>query len=228
VYRPPQRRGGRRLDPYVGQPLGAIRLNVAAADMLIASNRATSEELRAILRDVRDDDTRIEKVVERHRTMLKKKDLETQSIDIGDVVRESVALLSHEIETRHAVVTTQFSSAAGKVAGDPVLLQQVVVNLITNALDAMADTPVDVKQIVVRTVHAGDHVEVSVRDHGAGLAPSMADRLFEPFVSTKQHGLGIGLSIVRGIVEAHGGTIQARNAGDGGAEFRFTVPIAQT
>jgi len=158
--------------------------------------------------------------------MLKKRDLEKRPVDVGDVIREGLALLSHDIQARRVAVKVQLPAAPCLVAADAVLLQQVIVNLVTNAMDAMQDTPVERKQIVVSTEIAADHVEVSVRDHGPGLPQSLNGRLFEPFVTTKAHGLGIGLNIVSGIVEDLGGTIHAGNVADGGAEFRFTVPIA--
>jgi signal transduction histidine kinase len=212
----------------LSQPLGAIRLNVEAADKLIAMNRATPEQLRDILQDVRKEDVRVEQIIQRHRSMLKKKDVEKRPVDMCDVVREGLALLSHNTQARRVVVQALLPATPCIVAGDSVLLQQVIVNLVMNAMDAMGQTPGERKQIRVRTAIAGDHVEVSVSDRGPGLPQSLDGRLFEPFVTTKEHGLGIGLSIVRGIVEAHGGTIQARNVPEGGAEFRFTVPIAAT
>jgi signal transduction histidine kinase len=209
----------------ISQPLTAIRLNLEAADLLIATNRATSDELREVLRDVRKDDARVGQIVERHRSMLKKKDVERRPVEMSDVIREALALLSHDARSRHVVVKTKFPVTACTVAGDSVLLQQVIVNLITNAMHAMADTPAERREILVSAGVVANHVEVCVRDSGPGLPPSLDGRLFEPFVSTKAQGLGIGLTIVRGIVEAHGGTIAARNAEHGGAEFRFTVPI---
>ncbi len=210
----------------LSQPLGAIRLNTEAADRLIAANRATPEQLREILQDVRRDDARIEQIIQRHRAWLKKRDVEMRPVDIRDVVREGLALLSHDTEVRGVVIQTHFPAAPCIVAGDAVLLQQVIVNLVTNAIDAMRDTPAERKHVVVRTDVADDRVEVAVRDHGPGLPASLNGRAFEPFVTTKEHGLGIGLSIARAIVEAHGGTICAGNAADGGAEFRFTISVA--
>ncbi len=105
------------------------------------------------------------------------------------------------------------------------MLQQVVVNLVVNAIDAMASTPPPNRRIVVAATAAPHAVEVAVQDFGVGIAPDMMSRLFDPFVSTKSDGMGIGLTIVRSIVEAHGGTIQARNNSGGGATFSFTLPV---
>jgi len=212
----------------LSQPLGAIRFNLETADKLIATNRATPDELRDILRDVLKEDARVEQVVQRHRSMLKKRSVEKRPVDMCEVIREGLALLSHDAQARRVVISAPLPATPCRVTGDSVLLQQVVVNLVVNAMDAMADTPVERKRVFIQSDIAGDRVEVSVRDYGPGLPQSMIGRLFEPFVTTKEHGLGIGLSIVRGIVEAHGGTIHARNVADGGAEFRFTVPIDAT
>jgi signal transduction histidine kinase len=210
----------------LSQPLGAMRFNLEAAERLIATNRATPDELREILRDVRSQDGHVEQIIQRHRSMLKKREVEKRPVDVSDVVREGLALLAHDIQARRVVVKVQLPAAPCVVDGDAVLLQQVIVNLVTNAMDAVQETPLERKQIVVSTEMAADHVEVAVRDYGPGLPQALNGRLFEPFVTTKAHGLGIGLNIVRGIVEAHGGTIRARNVAEGGAEFRFTVPIA--
>src|SRR5262249_21724036 len=111
------------------------------------------------------------------------------------------------------------------IAGDPVLLQQVLVNLLMNAMDAMADAPPDRRRITIREAVDTDSVELSVRDAGTGL-PASRDGLFQPFFTTKANGLGIGLTIALTIVEAHGGSIEARNNPDGGATFSVTLPCA--
>ena len=110
------------------------------------------------------------------------------------------------------------------VHGDPVLLQQVIVNLLLNAFDAMADTPAPKRRIVIASSERGGSVEITVRDYGPGVSQELDGRLFEPFVTTKATGLGLGLSIVSSIVAAHGGTIGADNLAEGGAAFRVTLP----
>ena len=110
------------------------------------------------------------------------------------------------------------------MTGDQILLQQVIVNLLVNAMDAMAQTPAADRRVVVKATMTRHVAEVSVRDRGEGIADAVLARVFEPFVTTKAKGLGIGLAIVRGIIEEHGGTIQAVNNPDGGATFWFTLP----
>ncbi len=208
----------------LSQPLGSILHNADAAEVLLASNRATVDDLRDIIRDIRRDDTRAAQIVQRHRVMLKKHDVAERPIDICDVVRESVALLADEAQSRRVAVDVQLPPAPCVVSGDEVLLQQVVVNLMMNAMDAMADTPASRRRVVVGNAIVPEGVLVSVRDSGPGLGSASQASLFEPFVTTKPNGLGIGLSIVRSIVQAHGGTIAAANVPDGGAIFRFTLP----
>jgi C4-dicarboxylate-specific signal transduction histidine kinase len=112
------------------------------------------------------------------------------------------------------------------IEGDPVQLQQVLLNLVINAFDAMRDTPPSQRKVLIATQSNGDGtVRTGVRDYGAGISNEMRDRVFDPFFSTKTEGLGMGLAIVRSIVEAHGGTITGANVNDGGARFEFVLPV---
>lgn len=209
----------------LGQPLGAIRLNARAAEQLIASNRATPEELLDILRDIGRADDRATQIIERLRTMMKKRDIDKRPIDVFAVVRESLALLAHDASARHVRIDCRLPAAPGVVQGDQVLLQQVMINLVLNAFDAMANAGASAdRRIVVEAGLRAAVVEISVRDSGPGIAPQLNGKLFEPFVTTKAHGLGLGLSIVSSIVAAHGGTISAHNAPEGGAVFCVTLP----
>ena len=114
------------------------------------------------------------------------------------------------------------------IEGDSIQIQQVLVNLVTNAFDAMRQTPPNQRKVEISTAGDGDgKVHLSVRDHGTGIRTEAHDRLFDQFFTTKEHGLGMGLAIVRSIVEAHGGQIDAENAADGGARFYFTLPVTR-
>jgi C4-dicarboxylate-specific signal transduction histidine kinase len=124
-------------------------------------------------------------------------------------------------------MVTDISPSSCVIDGDPVLLEQVFVNLVMNAMDAMGETPQGGRRITIRSVARDADVEISVHDTGPGLPAELAGRLFTPFVTTKQHGLGIGLAISRSIVEAHGGSIDARNHSDGGAIFTVTLPVCR-
>ena len=213
----------------LSQPLGSIRLNADAADRLIASNRATPEELRDILRDIGREDERAIRIVDRVRAMLKKQDIDKRPLDVFAVVRESVAFVAHDAVARQVRIDCRLPTAPCFVLGDQVMLQQVVVNLVLNAFDAMAgaDTPAD-RRILIEAVVGPASVEISVRDSGPGVPVHLIGRLFEPFVTTKPKGLGLGLSIVSSIVAAHGGTIGSHNAADGGAVFCITLPQTKT
>ena len=213
----------------LSQPLGSIRLNADAADQLIASNRATPEELRDILRDIGREDERATRIVDRVRAMLKKQDIDKRPLDVFAVVRESVAFLAHDAAARQVQIECRLPSPSCFVIGDQVLLQQVVVNLVLNAFDAMAeaDTPAD-RRILIEAVRGPAIVEISVRDSGPGVPVHLSGRLFEPFVTTKPNGLGLGLSIASSIVAAHGGTIGCHNATEGGAVFCITLPQTKT
>jgi signal transduction histidine kinase len=123
-------------------------------------------------------------------------------------------------------VETSLDANLRAIDGDPIQLQQVLLNLVINAFDAMRETPTPSRKVLITTELNGDGtVLTSVRDHGVGISENMRDRLFDPFISTKTEGLGMGLAIVRSIVEAHGGTITAENVDDGGARFEFVLPV---
>ena len=208
----------------LSQPLNSIEHNAYAGEMLIASNRATSESLQAILSDIRSANVRASQIVERHRAMLRNRQLQKQPIDIHAVVRESVALVEHETRARRVDVDLALPPSTCCVAGDHVLLQQVLVNLLMNAMDAMTDTSAEQRRIRLRSHVGAQSVEITVRDAGIGLPATVNGQMFEPFVTTKSAGIGIGLTIARTIVEAHGGSLEARNNEDGGATFSLTLP----
>jgi signal transduction histidine kinase len=206
----------------LNQPLGAIRFNVEAAQRLLA--RGALDDVREILSDIDSEDARASQIIQRQRAMLQKRELEQRPLDLNDVVRESLAIVARDAETRRVRIEIELCPEACAVVGDPILLQQVLVNLIANSMDAMALTPAPDRRIVVRSTMTRHVAEVAVEDSGEGIVPDVLARLFDPFVTTKPKGMGIGLTIVRGIVEAHGGTIQAKNNPGGGATFWFTLP----
>jgi signal transduction histidine kinase len=209
----------------LSQPLNSILHNAQAGEMMIAANRATPEILREILIDIRTADVRATEIIERHRTMLRSHQLDKKPLDLHSVVRESVALMANTSKDRQIDVTLALPPAPCGVIGDRVLLQQVIVNLLMNAIDAVADQPTERRRIAIRSaVPVKGSVQISVRDSGPGLPASADGKLFEPFVTTKANGMGIGLTIARTVVEAHGGTIEAHNNPDVGAAFVVTLP----
>ena len=207
----------------LSQPLSAMMYNAHALEMMVTANRATPDTMGEILSDIQSQGVRATQIIDRHRTMLRSHQLEKVPVDLHAVITESLALVAHDMAARQIQATVALSTNQCVVSGDQVLLQQVFVNLVMNAMDAMAGTPPDRRRIAIRTDVGDADVEVSVRDTGTGLPAHLDGTLFTPFVTTKSQGLGIGLTIVRTIVAAHGGAIEARNNPDGGATFTVTL-----
>jgi signal transduction histidine kinase len=149
-------------------------------------------------------------------------------LDLNAIISDTVRLVSSDILNRESVVKTELDPHLPRVHGTLVQIQQVLLNLIINALDAMEGLPSAERRIIIRTrSDKGDVAEVNVRDFGAGLPKDRPDKVFDHFFSTKQHGMGMGLAIVRSIVEAHGGTITGENVPDRGARMTIRLPAAQ-
>jgi len=209
----------------VNQPLGAILANVDAAEMLLESDNMRTDDLRRILADVRRDDLRASEVIRRLRALLAKHQVAHERIDVNAAIEEVLALLAAEARRRGVDLATELDAQLPGVTGDRIQLQQVILNLIVNAMEAMGSATGARRRVLVRTRRADEGaVEVSVIDNGPGIAPGMLDRLFDSFFTTKAKGMGLGLSIARTIVEAHGGRIWAESDGHGGAVLRFTLP----
>ena len=207
----------------LGQPLAAMILNAEALQKMITAKSATPDTIEEILSDIHADGVLATQIIERQRAMLRSRPLQKKPIDLHAVVNESVALVAHDIRARQIVVDVNGSSSPCVINGDQVLLQQVLVNLLINAVDAVAEMSPARRQVTIASEVRAADVEVSVRDTGPGLPEDVISTLFTPFVSTKSHGLGIGLAIARTIVDAHGGTIEARNNPEGGATFTVTL-----
>ena len=202
--------------------------NAQALQMMVTANRVTPDETREILADIQAEAVVAVQIIDRHRTMLRSRQLHKKPIDLHSVIDESLALVAHDMRARQIEATLDLSSTPCVIDGDQVLLQQVLVNLIRNAMDALAETPPARRHITIRSAVKAADVEVSVCDTGTGLPADIIDTLFTPFVTTKSHGLGIGLTIARSIVDAHGGTIAAHRNLDGGATFTVTLPRSAT
>ena len=207
----------------LGQPLGSILHNAQALQMMVSANRATSDTIGEILSDIQTQGVRATQIIDHHRTMLKSHQLDKKPIDLHAVIDETLTLVAHDMSARHVSAAVNQSASPCVVDGDEVLLQQVLVNLVMNAMDAMTETPPGQRHVTINSDVRATAVDVSVRDTGPGLPPHILDRLFSPFVTTKARGLGIGLTIVRSIVDAHGGTIVACNNPEGGATFTVTL-----
>ena len=208
------------------QPLGAILRNSEAAKMLLESGRPVNDELKEIVEDIRKDDKRAAEIIRRIRTLLRKREVHNEAVDLNDVVRETVDFVVPAALIKGVRLETDLKASPAIVTGDRVHLQQVLLNLVLNGLDAMADTPTSDRRLQVATSTRNGEIAVAVRDKGAGIAPSALAHMFEPFVTTKTEGMGMGLSIARSIIEAHRGKIFAENNPDQGATVRFTIPTA--
>jgi PAS domain S-box-containing protein len=211
----------------LNQPLTAILSNAQAAQRFLDADPTSLEEVHAILRDIVQDDSRAGEVIRRVRELVKKGELEITALHLDAIVRDVVMLIHSDAILHNVNIVLQMDPGAPKVRGDKVQLQQVVLNLLLNAFQAMKDCPVNERQVAVRTELDGDGVIVAVRDCGEGLKDDRLDKMFQPFYTTKQNGLGLGLAISRSIVEAHGGRLWAENNSDSGATIYFTVPLCE-
>lgn len=213
----------------LNQPLTAILSNAQAAQRFLAANPANVDEMGEILKDIVKDDRRAGEIIRRMRTLVKKEEIEFAPLDLGNVIGD-VVLLAHSDAILHNIrVLREIDSGLPTVRGDRVQLQQVMLNLLLNAFDAMDDCPANEREIKVRAQRDGaGMVTVAVRDKGTGLSRDKLDKIFQPFYTTKPDGLGMGLSICRSIVEAHGGRLWAENNPDRGATLCFTVPVEES
>jgi C4-dicarboxylate-specific signal transduction histidine kinase len=180
-----------------------------------------------MLHDIIKDDVRAAEVIQRLRSMLARGEIQRRPVDLNQVVREVLALARSDLITRNVSVITQLDPQAALVQADPVQLQQVLLNLIVNACEAMAGASPSERRLTITTrpVEEGHAIECSVADRGCGIRAEDTERIFQPFVTTKRQGLGLGLAICRSIVEAHGGRLWAENAAERGAVFRFTAAV---
>jgi len=212
----------------LNQPLGAILRNVEAAELFLQSDKPDLDELRAIVADIHKDDQRAGDVIDRLRALLKRRQLDPRPVPLSELVDEVVALTRVASATRHVGIKIDVPRDLPLVRGDRIHLQQVLLNLLLNGIDALADVVDGERTLTVRARAAGGgFVEVALGDNGPGIPADTLARLFEPFFTTKQQGLGLGLPISRTIVEAHGGRIWAENNAGRGATFRFMLPVAK-
>lgn len=210
----------------VSQPLTAILSNIEGAQALLKLEKVPLDELRAVLTDIHTDDLRANEAVRRIRALAKRREIETQSVPLNTLIEESVKLVGNNTLRRHIQIQTRLAADPPVVRGDPVYLQQVILNLIINGADAMGNLSESERLLIIGTQKAGSHEAiVSVRDRGHGVPEDMKALIFESFFSTKRDGLGLGLAIARSIIEAHRGRIWVENNEDCGATFHFTIPL---
>ncbi len=210
----------------INQPLGAILASADAAEMILKAGGDRREDLTRIISRIRRDDLRASDVIRKLRALLAKHEPQRERFDLGLMISDVAKLLEAEGHRREVALEVRPMQTEAMVVGDPVQLQQVLINLILNAMEAIADMPPGRRSVMVDAALDGDSVRVSVRDRGQGIAADNLPKIFESFFSTKQRGMGLGLSIARTIVEAHGGRIQAENGLVHGAVFQVDLPAA--
>lgn len=209
----------------LNQPLSAIVNYSKGCARRLASKVGNTDELAGVMHQVAAEAERAGEIVRRLRSFVQKKESRRAEVDVNEMVREALALVS--AEARHNSVAIRFEPAESLplVSADVVQVQQVIVNLTRNALDAMADVDPAARRLIVRTSASGSGaIEIVVCDSGHGVPAALADRIFDPFFSTKPEGMGVGLSISKSIIEAHGGQLRSEPNPDGGMTFRFELP----
>ncbi len=211
----------------IAQPLAAMRNN-AAAGRRLADRLPDCREIGETLADIESDARLATTMIERLRTLVRKQPPAAESIDLNALVRDTVRLVNSEAHRRDVRLDVQLAPAVPAVVADRVSMQQVVLNLLVNGMDAMDHLEAGRRTLRVATRVLAEAVEVAISDGGRGVASDELPRLFDAFFTTKPDGLGLGLSIARSIVESHDGRIDAQNHDDGGATFRVALPIRKT
>ena len=212
----------------LNQPLGAILTNTEAAKALLDSSAPNLEELREILTDIQRDDQRAGDVIRRVRSLLKKAPFERKDNNLNEIARDTVELLLRLATLREIDLGSETVVDELRVKCDRIQLQQVIINLILNAMDAMSAVPRAQRKIAVTTMRIENFAEVAVSDTGPGISTDKVEMVFQPFFTTKPQGMGMGLSIARTIVEAHDGQIWAENKTGSGAVFHIRLPLSGT
>jgi signal transduction histidine kinase len=212
----------------INQPLGAILRNAEAAALFMQNESPDLDEIRAILADIRKDDQRAGAVIDRMRALLKRHNLDTRPLEVGTLVGEVAALVRADAVARHVKLEVNVSPGLPPVNGDRVHLQQVLLNLILNGMDALNGTAPDDRRVTVCALLDGSQsIEIAIKDSGPGVPADELAHVFDPFFSTKPNGMGMGLPISRTIIEAHGGRLWGENNKGRGATFRFTLQTAK-
>jgi len=214
----------------LNQPLNAILQNAGVAQMMLAKTVTPPElgEMAEIISDIRKDDIRASEMIRRMRSLLQKHELESRPVDLNDVAADTIAIVRPDARARDVELELEITEDVDRILGDRVHLQQVLLNLLMNAIDAAGAKPSGRRSVRVSTSQANGAVRLAVADTGKGISASQMMKIFEPFYTTKSEGsgMGMGLAIARSIVEAHGGVMAAENNAGGGATVWFSVPAA--
>ncbi len=211
----------------LNQPLGAILRNAEAAEIFLQADPPNLKEVRAILTDIRRDDKRAGNVIDRMRSLFKRQKLVSGELDLGDLVEDTVAMARPDAADRQVKLKVEIPQHLPPAQGDRVHVQQVLLNLILNGMDAMNAIPKSRRSLVVSTAKTSSgNLQVTVNDCGTGVSPDDAIHIFEPFFTTKAKGMGMGLAISRTIIEAHGGELWMKSSAMEGTTFTFILPPA--
>jgi C4-dicarboxylate-specific signal transduction histidine kinase len=210
----------------INQPLAAIMSNAQTAQRFLDAQKFDSEQLMEILTDITADTSRASDVIQKLRAMMKKEDIEKTAIDLNEVIKEVVSLTTRDAEDKNISIDLILDPGLPFVLSDRVQLQQVILNLLINAIDAMIYQAPDRRRLIIRTdMFDKNNIQVAVQDEGMGIEEGKLEQIFQPFHSSKLGGMGLGLSINQSIIEAYGGRIWAENKPGHGAIFYFTLPI---
>ena len=212
----------------LSQPFAAIDANAEAAEMMFNGPSPDMHGIKEILTDIKRDNRRGVEIIRQLRSLLKKAPAEIRKFDLNEAVREAFDILKLHAAARNVTLSNLSTAEMLPVKGDRIQIQQVILNLIVNGMEAMPDAPGGRRNIIGRTARTDDgFAEISISDSGPGISPDNLEKVFNPFFTTKTEGMGMGLSIVRTIAEAHGGRIWAENHATGGAVFRLVLPLVK-
>jgi C4-dicarboxylate-specific signal transduction histidine kinase len=212
----------------LNQPLGAILSNAQAAEILLRQKPPDLDLIGTILTDICKSDQRAGEVIAHLRDLLKKNDHEPELVDLNDVIMLTVEILTPEAKARGVTLTVNLNPQPLPVRVNPTHMQQVLLNLVLNGMDATASRPPVDRGVTIRAgVVNNATVKVSIADSGSGIPADKLQQIFEPFFTTKEKGTGLGLAIARTIIERSGGEIAADNRPNGGAVFRFSLPLVK-
>jgi C4-dicarboxylate-specific signal transduction histidine kinase len=209
----------------LNQPLASILANAETAQKMLEREPVDLAELRLICDDIVADDLRADQVIRRLTALFRRGPSKFESLDLNELVRDSLDLIRGALTTRSATLVTNLSHEPLLMSGDRVQLQQLLLNLVVNAADAMAQLTDRSHDVTITTIVRDGNVELCVTDRGAGVAAEVRDKLFEPFWTTREGGMGMGLTICRSIAVAHSGSLAVSNVPDGGARFCASFPL---
>jgi len=212
----------------VNQPLSAIVSNAQAAIRLLRQSPTDTEEVAAALNDIANDGNRAAGIINRVRSLARKEQPISEPLELNEGVRDVLRLAAPDAENRGVVIHQEFDDALPSIIGDKIAIQQVILNLLNNAAQAIQDVNPESRRITVRTTHDARFVHLTVEDAGVGLADEQLRRIFDPFFTTRPGGIGMGLSISQSIIQSHGGEIWATQNADRGATFHVRLPIASS